>query len=78
MPNFKPKANKKIKVNSNSILTLDNQHSDKMKQFHEIEHKIIPELKTKKKELKSKIKITTNIEIKLNLQDELKEVRKKN
>ena len=29
MPNFKPKANKKIKVDNNSILTLDNQHSDK-------------------------------------------------
>ena len=50
MPNFKPKANKKIKMNNNSILTLDNQHSDKMKEFDNIEKKIIPELKAKKKD----------------------------
>ena len=49
MPNFKPKANKKIKVNNNSILTLDNQHSDKMKEFYDIENTLIPNLKTKKK-----------------------------
>ena len=51
MPNFKPKANKKIKVSGNSILTLDNQHSNKMKEFHNIEYKEIPLLKTQKKYL---------------------------
>mgnify|MGYP003964033045 CR=1 FL=1 len=77
MPNFKPKANKKIKMNNKSILTLDNQHSDKMKEFHNLENKIIPDLKTRKKELKKKLKITTKIEDKLNIQDEIREIRKK-
>ena len=77
MPNFKPKANKKIKVNNNSILTLDNQHSDKMKEFYDIENTLIPNLKTKKKELKEKLKICEKIEEKLNLKDEIRELKKK-
>ena len=68
---------KKIKMNNKSILTLDNQHSDKMKEFHNLENKIIPDLKTRKKELKKKLKITTKIEDKLNIQDEIREIRKK-
>ena len=77
MPNFKPKANKKIKVDNNSILTLDNQHSDKMKEFYEIENTLIPNLKTKKKELKEKLKICEKIEEKLNLKDEIRDIKKK-
>ena len=77
MPNFKPKAKKKIKMNNKSILTLDNQHSDKMKEFHNLENKIIPNLKTRKKELKKKLQITMKIEDKLNIQDEIREIKKK-
>ena len=54
MPNFKPKAKKKIKVDNKSILTLDNQHSDKMKEFHNIENKNT-RFKNEKKELKKKL-----------------------
>ena len=34
MPAFKPKVNKKIKINKKSMITLDNKHSQKMKQFN--------------------------------------------
>jgi len=77
MPNFKPKANKKIKVNKSSILTLDNQHTDKMNEFHKIETKILPELKNKKKNLKQQLKKITNIEEKLNIKDNLRDIKKK-
>ena len=50
MPNFKPKAKKKIKMNESSILTLDNQHSDKMNEFKQIELIVIPNLKKERKE----------------------------
>ena len=36
MPNFKPKASKKIKVNNKSIVTLDSKHNEKMKEFFDI------------------------------------------
>ena len=45
MPNFKPKANKKIKVDKKSTVTLDSKHNEKMKDFNDINNKQIPELK---------------------------------
>ena len=33
MPNFKPKANKKIKVKKNANVTLDSKHNEKMTEF---------------------------------------------
>mgnify|MGYP005642028197 CR=1 FL=1 len=77
MPNFKPKATKKIRMNKKSILTLDNQHSDKMKEFHEIEHKTIPILKARKKHLKQLLLVKTKIEDILNIKDEIKDIKKK-
>ena len=52
MPNFKPKANKKIKVNKKSTITLDNKHNQKMNEFKIIQEKTIPNLLKKKKLLK--------------------------
>ena len=77
MPNFKPKAIKKIRMNKKSILTLDNQHSNKMKEFHEIEHKTIPSLKLRKKYLKQLLQTKTTIENILNIKDEIKDIKKK-
>ena len=78
MPNFKPKAKKKIKVNKKSTITLDNKHNEKMKEFNIINEKTIPELNKKKKLLKKKIKKnTTNIEEILNIKDEIIEIKKK-
>ena len=49
MPNFKPKAKKKIKVSKKSTITLDSKHNEKMLEFHNIKETIIPELCAKKK-----------------------------
>ena len=49
MPNFKPKANKKIKINKKSTITLDSKHNEKMQEFNDIQHKIIPDLLKRKK-----------------------------
>ena len=49
MPNFKPKANKKIKMNSKTVVTLDGKHNEKMKEFLDISNVILPNLLKKKK-----------------------------
>ena len=78
MPNFKPKASKKIKVNNKSIVTLDSKHNEKMKEFYDISNNQIPKLQKRKQEIKTKLKqsnITLSLE--LDLKDELKEIRSK-
>ena len=77
MPNFKPKANKKIKVKKNANVTLDSKHNEKMAEFTNIDTKKIPQLKETKKLLKKKLKINKNIEDKLEIQDQINEIRKK-
>ncbi len=77
MPNFKPKANKKIKINKKSTITLDSKHNEKMQEFNDIQHKIIPDLLKRKKLLRKNLKITTNIEDKLNIQDEIRDIKTK-
>ena len=52
MPNFKPKAKKKFKMNKKSTMTLDGKHNEKMTHFQDIKEKHIPELLSKKKQLK--------------------------
>ena len=47
MPNFKPKANKKIKVNKRAQITLDNKHTEMMNKFEKIKGKDIPEINKK-------------------------------
>ena len=76
MPNFKPKANKKIKMNKKSTVTLDGKHNEKMLEFNNIKNKTIPELIERKKQLKQKLKITLNIEDKLDIQDEINNIKK--
>ena len=44
MPNFKPKAKKKILANKKEVISLDNKHSEKMKNFEYYETIKIPEL----------------------------------
>ena len=73
MPNFKPKATRNFKVSKNYSVTLDNKHDEKMKEFHLIENKEIPELKKRKKKIKKKIKKVKNIEERLEMEHELKE-----
>ena len=77
MPNFKPKANKKIKVKKNANVTLDSKHNEKMAEFTNIDTQKIPQLKETKKLLKKKLKVVTNIEDKLEIQDQINDIRKK-
>jgi hypothetical protein len=75
MPNFKPKANKKIKMKKNANVTLDSKHNEKMKEFENITSEKIPKLLKRKKKLKKKLKTTTNIEDMLNIKDEIREIK---
>ena len=61
MPNFKPKAKKKIKVSKKSTITLDSKHNQKMNEFKNIQEKTIPDLLKRKKLLKKKLKKINNI-----------------
>ena len=76
MPNFKPKANKKIKMNKKSTITLDSKHNEKMIEFKKIKETRIPALLNRKKLLKKTLKITKNIEDRLNMEDEIREIKK--
>jgi hypothetical protein len=40
MPNFKPKTNKKIKINKNSIVTVDNKHNEIIESINKKEYDI--------------------------------------
>ena len=76
MPNFKPKANKKIKMKKNANVTLDSKHNEKMKEFENITSEKIPKLLKRKKKLKKNLKKTTNIEDMLNIKDEIRKINK--
>jgi ribosomal protein L37AE/L43A len=77
MPNFKPKAKKKIKVSKNATVTVDNKHQEKMDEFKNLEENIIPSLKIKQKKLKKKLKYEDlNLEEQLESKDELKIIKK--
>jgi hypothetical protein len=76
MPNFKPKANKKIKISKKSQITLDSKHTEKMNEFKIIKEETIPSLIKKKKLLKLQLKKSTNIEESLNIKDEIDNIKK--
>ena len=77
MPNFKPKASKKITINNKSIVTLDSKHNEKMQEFENITTKIIPELKKEKKEIKEKLKGELPLTERMDLNDKLRDIRKR-
>ena len=73
MPNFKPKASKKIVVNKKSIVTLDSKHNEKMIEFLDISNNILPSLRTEKHFLKKQLKTKTDIGEKLEIKDRSEE-----
>jgi len=80
MPNFKPKANKKIKFNKKSAITLDTKHKEFLNEFSKQESDIIPELKDQKQELREKLAAeqdTLTIEQRLDLEDSIHEINDK-
>ena len=76
MPNFKPKASKKIVVSKKSIVKLDDKHNEKMKEFFDISENILPKLSKEKKALKKKMKKIKDIGEKLEVEDRIKAIKK--
>jgi len=76
MPNFKPKAKKKLKVSDKASVTLDSKHSEKMEEFHKKLEITLPQLLKEKKELKGKLASNPPIEKQLEIQDRLREIKK--
>ena len=62
---FKEKANKKIIVNKEKIVTLDSKHNEKLLEFKNDENKVIPDLESKITKLNKKMR-QKNIEIEEN------------
>lgn len=77
MPNFKPKANKKITVNKNSITTLDSKHNELMNKFENEESVVIPNLKKQRKILRIQLKKVKNIDKKIEIEDKIREITDK-
>ena len=75
MPNFKPKTNKNIKVDTKTIATLDNKHEQFLNEFNSDSVKELPKLQGERKKLLNKLKISgIQVEEKLDIEDKLKEI----
>ena len=77
MPAFKPKATKKIICSTKTNVTVDNKHQEMMNNFNEIETTLIPQLEKEKIQIKKQIKLEKSIVEKLELQDKLKDIKKR-
>jgi hypothetical protein len=75
MPNFKPKTNKKIKVNKKNSITLDNKHKEFLNNFSKDEKDIIPLLKEEKMSLKNElVENAINVERIMEIKDRITEI----
>ena len=76
MPSFKPKANKKLKFNKKSAVTLDNKHCEFLNEFSRDENDRIPELKTEKSELLDQLNNQDDLTIdqKMDITDRINEI----
>jgi hypothetical protein len=77
MPNFKPKATKKIKVCKKYTTTLDTKHKEFIEEFDKDENDVVPKLKEEKALLKEKLESsyeTMQIEEIMELKDRIKEI----
>jgi hypothetical protein len=77
MPNFKPKATKKIKFNKKASVTLDSKHREFLNEFSKDEHNKIPELKAERQEIIDKLTNeidTLSLEQQLDMSDQIKEL----
>ena len=70
MPNFKPKAAKKIIINSKSIHTVDSKHSEKMNEYRVKKKKII-KLKKQKRTYQEELKHTNDPSKVIELNDKI-------
>lgn len=76
MPNFKPKAKKKLKVSDKASVTLDSKHSEKMHEFQIKQEVVLPKLVEEKKILKQILITKPPIEKQLEINDRLRVIRK--
>jgi hypothetical protein len=79
MPTFKPKANKKIKINKKNTTTLDGKHKEFMNQFMNDEYDNIPDLKKEYVSLKNNLETNytkLSIEQIMDIKDRLLEISK--
>jgi hypothetical protein len=76
MPAFKPKATKKIVNNTKNNVTVDSKHQEMMDDFNKTTNSIIPALIKKKEAIEMKLQGNLNIEEKLDLEDQLKIIKK--
>jgi len=75
MPSFKPKTIKKIKFNKKNAITLDNKHKEFINEFAKDENNRIPELQNERNKIRQQlIDEEIPIELKLDLNDKLKEI----
>jgi len=75
MPSFKPKTNKKIKVDIKNTITLDGKHKEILENFKNNEDNLIPEINEKLKTLKESYKNCKNIEEQLDIEDKIKSLQ---
>jgi len=76
MPNFKPKAKKKIKINKRKLITLDNKHTEMLERFEKIKKYEIPKISLNISKISEKLKKNISLEEKLELEDTLFELKK--
>jgi hypothetical protein len=79
MPSFKPKANKKIKMNKKSSTTLDGKHKEFISEFNQDELNTIPSLKQERDVLKNRLeteKTVLTIEQRLDIEDRIGDINK--
>jgi hypothetical protein len=74
MPSFKPKPNKKIKFNKKSTITLDSKHKEYLNEFSKDDEKMVS-YKKKLNELKTQLENETNIDNKLEILDQIDELK---
>ena len=82
MPSFKPKVKKKIIINENSLVTLDNKHNEILENISKNETEELPKLIKRRKFLRKKISDNIenknlSVDEKLKYQDEIKVLSKK-
>tara|TARA_A100001011_G_scaffold196536_1_gene204843 strand:- start:1181 stop:2302 length:1122 start_codon:yes stop_codon:yes gene_type:complete len=78
MPNFKPKNQKVIKVTSVKNDTLDMKHNDILCKFKKECDEIVPNNEKRIEHLKNKLKEKKNTKNKLDIHDQIQNLRKKN
>ena len=78
MPSFKPKPQKKIKINKNCSTTLDGKHNEFLNEFIRDETDNIPQLKEEMHSLEDKLKKSKrlkNIDHVMDIQDKIVEIK---